>query len=217
MEFGAIEFVDNPDPRCAVVLILDTSASMAGQKIRDLNSGLESFIADLKKDPYARQRVELSVITCGRQAAVVSDFVAVGTIDGYTPLQADGPTPMGAAINLAIDRLESRKTLYRENGIQYFRPWIVIMTDGMPTDDMKSAVTRIHESRNKGKSVVFCIGIGEDANMAELEKLSDRVKRLQETRFAELFAWLSASLGQVSRSHMGDQVPLTSTESWEYI
>jgi uncharacterized protein with von Willebrand factor type A (vWA) domain len=41
--FDASEFVDNPEPRCPCLLLLDTSASMAGRRINELNAGLETF------------------------------------------------------------------------------------------------------------------------------------------------------------------------------
>jgi len=38
-----VEFQDNPEPRCPVVLLLDTSGSMAGKPIDELNAGLQDF------------------------------------------------------------------------------------------------------------------------------------------------------------------------------
>jgi hypothetical protein len=38
----AVEFAENPEPRCACVLLLDTSGSMAGEKIDSLNEGLKA-------------------------------------------------------------------------------------------------------------------------------------------------------------------------------
>ena len=59
------EFADNPEPRCPVVLVLDTSGSMAGDKIRELNAGLVDFSDALKKDRLASLRVEVAVVTFG--------------------------------------------------------------------------------------------------------------------------------------------------------
>ena len=39
---------------------------------------------------------------------------------------------MGAAINLALDKLEERKQIYQQAGISYFRPWVFLITDGEP-------------------------------------------------------------------------------------
>ena len=41
--FGAAEFADNPEPRCPCLLLLDTSGSMAGAPIAELNAGLVTF------------------------------------------------------------------------------------------------------------------------------------------------------------------------------
>ncbi len=41
--FGAAEFADNPEPRCPCLLLLDTSGSMQGEPIRELNRGLIAF------------------------------------------------------------------------------------------------------------------------------------------------------------------------------
>ena len=41
--FGSESFADNPEPRCPCVLLLDTSGSMAGQPIRELNDGIQAF------------------------------------------------------------------------------------------------------------------------------------------------------------------------------
>lgn len=40
MPIGLPEFVDNPEPRCPVILSCDTSGSMAGAPMIALNAGL---------------------------------------------------------------------------------------------------------------------------------------------------------------------------------
>ncbi|MCF9047273.1 hypothetical protein [Acinetobacter nectaris] len=42
--------IDNPSPRCAYMVILDTSASMSCQAIKQLNIGIQHFIASIQKD-----------------------------------------------------------------------------------------------------------------------------------------------------------------------
>jgi uncharacterized protein with von Willebrand factor type A (vWA) domain len=41
--FDHPELVANPEPRCACLLLLDTSGSMHGQPIAELNAGLARF------------------------------------------------------------------------------------------------------------------------------------------------------------------------------
>ena len=94
--FSDIEFADNPQPRCPCVLVLDTSGSMGGAPIAELNRGLDTLRASLELSDLASQRVELALITFG-PVQLVSDF---STVVGFRPgqLRAAGQTPMGAAI-----------------------------------------------------------------------------------------------------------------------
>src|ERR1022692_2452903 len=59
------EFAENPDPRCACVLLLDTSGSMSGSPIDALNQGLQTFQSDIQEDALAKRRVEIAIVTFG--------------------------------------------------------------------------------------------------------------------------------------------------------
>ena len=98
------DFAVNPEPRCPCILLLDTSGSMSGAPIDQLNTGLQVFYEGLVKDRLAALRVEVAIITIGKQPVLAQDFV---TADQFKPptLSAGGATPIGAAINLALDTL----------------------------------------------------------------------------------------------------------------
>ena len=63
--FSDVTFVDNPEPRCPCVLLLDTSSSMSGARINQLNAGLKQFQKELAADAMASKRVEIAIITFG--------------------------------------------------------------------------------------------------------------------------------------------------------
>jgi uncharacterized protein YegL len=213
--FHAAIFAENPEARCPCILLLDTSGSMKGEPINQLNDGLVVFKDELAADPLAQKRVEVALITFG-PVQVRSDFQ---TADLFQPprLETTGDTPMGAAIQQAITLLDQRKQVYRSNGITYYRPWIFLITDGAPTDPWKEAARKVHAEEEAKKLSFFAVGV-EGAHFDTLEQIAVRKPlRLKELRFRELFIWLSNSLSAVSHSNVNDQVQLqnpTTPEGW---
>lgn len=213
---AAVEFAANPEPRCACVLVLDVSSSMSGAPIKALNEGLAAFAHDVAGDAVARQRVEVAIVTFGGSVWVAQDFVTAG---GFEPskLSAGGGTPMGKAIEQALDMVEERKTLYRENGIVYYRPWVFLITDGQPTDSWDEAARRVHEAEDAGRVAFFAVGV-EGADMNVLSKLAVRTPlKLAGLQFVELFLWLSQSQRAVSTSKPGDQTALPPVDGWAVV
>jgi uncharacterized protein YegL len=215
IDFNKVEFdASNPEPRCPCVLLLDTSGSMSGQPIAELNSGLQTFVDALSKDELAMLRVEIAIITFG-PVNVAQDFV---TANQFTPpaLSASGDTPMGTAINLALDKINDRKQTYKQNGISYYRPWIFLITDGGPTDGnvWQTAAQRVKEAETKKKVAFFAVGV-EGADMNVLGQITTRQPlKLQGLNFRDMFVWLSSSLSSVSRSKPDQDVPLQSPIGW---
>jgi uncharacterized protein YegL len=211
-----VEFAINPDPRCPCVLLLDTSGSMEGANIDALNQGLQAFQQDVSQHNLARRRVEVAIVTFGNGGVqTLQDFV---TADKFSPppLSAGGDTPMGAAINRALDMLNARKAQYKANAIAYYRPWVFMLTDGAPTDSWQAAAQRVR-TEDANKAVAFFTVAVEGADIQTLAQIAPPTRKpvkLQGLMFVEMFRWLSRSQQRVSSSKPGENVGLPPVDGW---
>lgn len=207
----SIEFARNPEPRCPCVLLVDVSGSMDGQRILELNHGLQVFKDSIVKDAVAARRVEVAIVTFDSTVTVVQDFV---TADKFNPptLTTGGYTHMGSGILKALEILKSRKAQYNANGVTYYRPWVFMITDGEPQGEpdaiVKQAANRLNDDEKNKRVAFFAVGV-EDANMERLQEIVVRQPvKLKGLNFAEMFEWLSRSLQGVSQANTDAQVAL---------
>lgn len=207
----AVEFAENPEPRCPCVLLLDTSGSMRGAPIEALTKGLQTFKDDLARDPLASRRVELAMVTFDSEVKVVQDFV---TVDQFNPpaLTAQGLTFMGSAVHKALDLIQARKAKYRANGVAYYRPWVFMITDGEPQGEpdtvVQQASQRLKSDEAAKRVAFFAVGV-ENADMAKLADIVVRTPvKLIGLNFTEMFVWLSRSMEAVAQSKTDEQVAL---------
>lgn len=226
-EWGwAVELNDaNPDPRVACVVLADVSGSMDGEPIAALERGFAAFTEYLHNEALASKRVEVAVVTFGTVATVL---VPMQEARALQPVQftAGGTTNLAAGINLALDIIEDRKHAYKVAGLQYYRPWILVLTDGKPNlDGFDAAVARLNAVELAKGVTVFAVGAGSRVNYQQLGRLSLQRSPapLDGLKYQELFEWLSASLSNVSNSSEfgqsdaelgGEGIPLPSVSGW---
>ena len=219
------EFTNNQEERCPILLCLDRSSSMDGTPIRELQESIEQFRQDLLEDPAAAAKVDVGVVSFNNLIRW-QDFENSTSFIPPT-LRADGGTKIAFAMQVSLDMCERRKDLYRENGIAYHRPWIILITDGKPDHDSPEEIREIKErlegAEQNRRAAIFTIACGEDSR--ELSQwLTNNIcpsvrpaKRTSEANFKELFRWLSNSQIALSKSSPGERVQLPSTDGWEIV
>ena len=204
------DLIENPTPRIPIVLCLDTSGSMWGKPIEELSRGVNLFYRSIFDDEIARYSAEICIVTFGKGGIQrAADF---GPVEKQRKLSfsAGGDTPMGQAVSDALDILEDRKREYKDRGVDYHQPWLVLMTDGIPTDNIDESVKRVGKLVDRKRLTVFPIGIGDKADKGALARLSPKMcpLRLKGLEFRKFFEWLSASVQRVSASTPGQETKL---------
>lgn len=224
--FGDLEFAQNGDPRIPIVLVLDCSDSMTETRpgeerspLEALNGGLDTLWAALHGDPLAKRRAEVSFITFGTAVSEPTEFATVDQM-ALPELKPMGITSLGQALTVALDMVEERKASYKRNGIQYYRPIVMAISDGLPTDSIAEVSTRLKDATAQKKLTFMPIAV-DGADLEAMESLSGKPPRkLQGVKFDELFQWLSASAAAVSASQPGDDlrapevVAAPATDAW---
>lgn len=191
----------------AAVLAVDTSGSMAGIPIDELNKGLAAFGEALQKDSLACGRAEVCIISFNSSVQTEMSFRPATEYEAPT-LSASGLTSMNEAIECALDALEVRKQTYKDNGVSYYRPWLFLLTDGAPTDEEKENAARIRlQNAIRNKKVVYMpMGIGSNADLKKLksyypdEATARPTLQANSKDFMEAFVWLSSSISEISHS-----------------
>ena len=218
-ELVDLEFADNPEPRCPVLIIADCSGSMAGRPIDSMNQGVGDLYQAILDDEIARNRVEVALLSFNSDARVERDFSTVGERDNPN-MRARGATNMHLAIQRGCDLLEDRKEQYRLGGVPYFRPIMVLFSDGLPTsprEAMEEANQRLVDMEGESRLTIFNVAVNSEAVQAMLRTLPNPNSRFQplqldNLRFSDFFVWLSKSVSAISRSTPGEAVNLPPTD-----
>ena len=237
-DFSA-ESAENYEQKCLCVLVLDTSGSMleiidnsnmqyTGEtvymdgkqynlvtggvsKLDLLNDGLQVFYDEIMSDEVTSQRLELSLITFNDKVTVVQEPALPENMT-MPVLECEGDTALVDAVNEAIEKVEARKQWYKSTGQTYYRPWIILMTDGEPNadQDIDALAARIQRDTAAKKYAFLPIGV-EGANMEVLQRIASNgmnAMKLKDTHFAQFFKWLSASMGTIVNHTEGEKVNL---------
>jgi uncharacterized protein YegL len=194
------------EPHLACVLLLDTSGSMSGEPIKNLNEAINRFKEETSANEMTKKRVDIAIVEFSSDVRVVQNFSPIIAMEPVN-LEAGGTTNMGAGIETAIDMVKERTKFYASLGTPMFKPWIFMITDGSPNHDISVAAMRIREEESKGthgKLKFFALGVG-NYDRDVLSSLSKRVIELSDMNFGGIFDWMSESMATISVSRVDEE------------
>lgn len=199
---------------CPCVVLADVSGSMAGEPIKAVQDGIGTLAKVLREDDVAADCVELAVVTFGTETRILRNFQVAREFDP-PKLEIGGITNLGEAVIESLDLIERRRSEHKELALDAHKPWLVVLSDGMPSssqDILAQAKARVRkaETAEKEQDRVACFFVGtDDSAVRGLQSVAHRhPAKLRDFDFASMFRWVARSLVQVSRSLPGETVRL---------
>lgn len=199
------------EPRPLPIFILaDTSGSMRGEKINELNLALREMLTALNEADDIRGKFQLSVIAFGGEVRLVQPLEDITGLS-LSELTAAGNTPMGQAFETVQEMIEDREIVTS----RAYTPTIVLISDGIPTDCSEEMYRRknyfdweplksLHSGERSAKCQRLALGIGDDADTEMLKAFIDNpevpvIKTKDASGIAKFFRWVTMST--VARMH----------------
>ena len=198
-------------PKLPVTLLIDSSKAMFPY-LGQLNEGLKHFFQKIKGDIYAEERIELSIIASSSEEKSVRGFASITDCDFFQLNQYDlgEKSFLGKSLTNATEYLKTRKKYYKENGFEYYQPWLVIITASDSSDSIEEIQKVINELEEQKRLAVFIFTLGNQVNKEEIVKFSykKRLLSIKENQITKCFEWLAESFIIVAHSAVGQSVVL---------
>jgi uncharacterized protein YegL len=192
-----------------VVLLLDVSGSMSGEKIDNLYDAtiemINTFVAEKVKETI----IDVAIITFGDQIKLHTPFTPVSDLQnaGVNRFVASGMTPLGTALKMAKDMIDDKTVLPSP----IYTPAVVVVSDGQPNDEWMAPLKDFLTKGRSQKCQRFAIAIGNDADKDMLEKFTgakDMVFYAERAAdIASCFHKFTMSVSTRSRSENPNVVP----------
>ena len=131
--FNPKKFVVAKAKPLPVLLLLDVSGSMYGDKIDTLNASVRDMLNDFANDKQIETEIQVSILTFGYEINRLFRFTPVTQIK-YQDLDAGGSTPLGECLRAAKAIIEDKD----ETPSRAYRPLVILVSDGAPTDDWEN-------------------------------------------------------------------------------
>jgi uncharacterized protein YegL len=181
--------------RLPIYFLIDISESMVGEPIQQVEEGLSTIIQSLKTDPNAIETVWVSIIVFAGQAKTLVPLQEI--ISFYPP---KFPIGSGTSLSKGLGHLmyELRKNIVKTTSEQKgdWKPIVFLFTDGVPTDDSKSAVNEWKQNWQTTANLV-AVSFGNETDTTLLGGLTENVlhfKNSDAAAYKEFFKWVTDSI-----------------------
>ncbi|MEK7487005.1 MAG: VWA domain-containing protein [Planctomycetota bacterium] len=144
-----------------VLVLADISGSMGEHgKIEALNKALGEMIRSLGQQSSLNAEIHIGIITFGEEVRPYSDPKPASQYESLPIFSANGGTPFGEALSVTQKILENKDLIPSRS----YRPTVVVISDGLPTDDWEKALEAFLASDRGSKATRLAMTMGPDAN-----------------------------------------------------
>lgn len=170
----ADEFVDplNPDPtprkKLVLFFLIDTSGSMTGSKIGQVNQAVEEALPKIRNLGGSDADIYFAPIVFGEKVEWVYESPQSVETARWDRISANGMTPLGAAFREVNKKMSRAAYLTSPHGS--FAPVVFLLTDGYPNDDWITGLKLLKNNKWFKKALKIAVGVGNDADMDMLRQ-----------------------------------------------
>ena len=219
------EFTSNVPRPLPVLILADVSGSMSVDgKIEALNTAMIDMIRSFAEEPSGRAQIQVGVIVFGGNEAHLHVPLSPAAEVAWKPMVPNGKTPLGQALALARNLIENKDVIPS----RAYRPVVVLVSDGVPTDEWRQSLGALNASARAAKSTRYAVMIGEDDEAENGAKMLAEfvgeggvpVFRVRDVRqIKSFFKWLTMSVTERSKS-ASPNAPVAADrldiEHWDY-
>ena len=136
---GVPSILNSSEPHMALLFLVDTSGSMGwpatNPPIRHLNDGLNRFKKEVAENKQTKDILDVAVVEFNTNHRIIQEFLPVSHMNPVE-LTATGGTVLSPAIREALNLVNERSRFYRDLGTPPYKPWVILISDGAPSDDI---------------------------------------------------------------------------------
>ena len=173
-----------------ICIALDNSASMKGEKMDKLKRAVFEFNDRLVLDGL-QDRIEFStMLFSGFNSVVAKRFDEKNIIK--EKFFAGGIPFMDLSIAKAIEKLNERIAECNKDNVPYYKPWLIVLSNGENFGDMSGSVDLITQMAGEGKLTYFPFALSDrefDASLYPLRKLKKFIT-VKDAMYDSLFDWI---------------------------
>lgn len=173
-----------------ISIALDNSASMKGDKMDKLKQAVFAFNDRLVQAGLI-DRIEFSTtVFSGFNCVVAKPFEETAIVK--EKFFAGGIPFVDLSIAKSIEKLKERIEYYDTENVPYYKPWLIVLSNGENFGDMNSSVELITRMASEGKLTYFPFALSDrefDNSLYPLRKLKKFIT-IKDAMYDNLFNWI---------------------------